>query len=81
MKLKDAFARKNSWVMLAPSGEYTPLPGETTVYTSPPRTFLHVKSPSGYPGSQPYDLQSGPGKAYLTTRRVWNTMFVLYGVR
>ncbi|KAF2204590.1 hypothetical protein GQ43DRAFT_468978 [Delitschia confertaspora ATCC 74209] len=70
MKLKPNAFRKNSWVMLAPNGGYTPLPGEQTVYTSPQRTYLQVKTPHGYPGNQPYDLQMGPGRAYLTNRRV-----------
>ncbi|ORY14615.1 WW-domain ligand protein-domain-containing protein [Clohesyomyces aquaticus] len=39
-KTKSRADRKNSWVMLAEAGGYTPLPGEQTLYVSPPRTTL-----------------------------------------
>ncbi|KAF2277098.1 uncharacterized protein EI97DRAFT_432713 [Westerdykella ornata] len=62
--------RNNSWVMLAESGGYTPLPGEQTLFTSPPRTTLSLRTPSRNPPSQAYSLNCSSGTAYLTNRRI-----------
>ncbi|KAF2178306.1 hypothetical protein K469DRAFT_335436 [Zopfia rhizophila CBS 207.26] len=62
--------RKSSWVMLAESGAYTPLPGEQTLYTSPPRTTLSVQSSSNHSSSQQFSTQCRSGIVYLTNRRV-----------
>lgn len=58
--------------MLDPSksGTFSPLPSETTLYTSPPRTSLSINSLNKYPGSQPYTLASASGTLCLTNRRV-----------
>ncbi|KAF2728046.1 hypothetical protein EJ04DRAFT_406112, partial [Polyplosphaeria fusca] len=61
---------KNSWVMLADSGGYTPLPGEQTLYMSPPRTTLSLQSNSRLPPSQAYSQQCKSGIVYLTNRRI-----------
>lgn len=61
---------KNSWVMLADGGGYTPLPGEQTLYQSPPRTTLSLQtSQKNYP-SDSYSQQCKSGVVYLTNRRV-----------
>lgn len=62
--------RKNSWVMLAETSGYTPLPGETTLYQSPPRTTLSLQSPSSNTPAEAYSLQCKSGVIYLTNRRV-----------
>ncbi|KAF2471814.1 uncharacterized protein BDR25DRAFT_303209 [Lindgomyces ingoldianus] len=59
-----------NWVMLAEAGGYTPLPGEQTLYTSPPRTTLSVQSNTRLPPSQAYSVQCRSGIVYLTNRRV-----------
>ncbi len=56
--------------MLAESGGYTPLPGEQTLYQSPPRTTLSVQSSAQNPPSQAYSQQCKSGVVYLTNRRV-----------
>jgi len=62
--------RKNSWVMLADSGGYTPLPGEQTLYQSPPRTTLSMQSSNRQPPGEAYSKQCKSGVVYLTNRRV-----------
>lgn len=62
--------RSNSWVMLAESGGYTPLPGEQTLYQSPPRTTLSLQSSSRSSPAQAYSQQCKSGVVYLTNRRV-----------
>lgn len=69
-KKKKPSDRKNSWVMLAQGSGYTPLPGETTLYQSPPRTTLSLQSPSRSTPSESYSLQCKSGVIYLTNRRV-----------
>lgn len=59
--------RKSSWVMLSPSTGYTPLPGETTLYQSPPRTTLSLQSLQRPPT---YTQHCKSGIIYLTNRRV-----------
>jgi hypothetical protein len=61
---------KNSWVMLAEGSGYTPLPGETTLYQSPPRTTLSLQSPPRNPPAAAYSQQCKSGVIYLTNRRV-----------
>jgi hypothetical protein len=68
---KNRTDRKNSWVMLAESGGYTPLPGEQTLYQSPPRTTLSIQSSSRHTPSEAYSKQCKSGVVYLTNRRVW----------
>ncbi|KAF2130422.1 hypothetical protein P153DRAFT_356193 [Dothidotthia symphoricarpi CBS 119687] len=63
---KGSSDRKRSWVMLAESGGYTPLPGEQTLYQSPPRTTLSVHSKT----SGGYAQQCKSGVVYLTNRRM-----------
>ncbi|KAF2678273.1 hypothetical protein K458DRAFT_317443 [Lentithecium fluviatile CBS 122367] len=67
---KNKSNRKNSWVMLAESGGYTPLPGEQTLYQSPPRTTLSIQTPNRQPPSEAYSKQCKSGVVYLTNRRV-----------
>jgi hypothetical protein len=62
--------RKNSWVMLAESGGYTALPGEQTLYQSPPRTTLSLQTSHRHPPSESYSQQCKSGVVYLTNRRV-----------
>ncbi|OAL52240.1 hypothetical protein IQ07DRAFT_585455 [Pyrenochaeta sp. DS3sAY3a] len=62
--------RKNSWVMLSESGTYTPLPGEQTLYQSPPRTTLSLQSTHRLPPSETYSQQCKSGVVYLTNRRI-----------
>jgi hypothetical protein len=63
--------RKNSWVMLADgAGGYTPLPGEQTLYQSPPRTTLSLQTSHRHPPSESYSQQCKSGVVYLTNRRV-----------
>lgn len=56
--------------MLSESGGFTPLPGEKTLYTSPPRTTLSLQSLNKYPGKEPYIIQSSAGCVHLTNRRL-----------
>lgn len=67
---KSKSDRKNSWVMLAESGGYTPLPGEQTLYQSPPRTTLSLQTSHRHPPSESYSQQCKSGVVYLTNRRV-----------
>ena len=67
---KSISNRKNSWVMIAETGGYTPLPGEQTLYTSPPRTTLSLQTPNRHTPSQSYSQQCKSGVVYLTNRRV-----------
>jgi hypothetical protein len=69
-KMKSKSDRKNSWVMLAESGGYTPLPGEQTLYQSPPRTTLSLQTSHRHPPSSSYSQQCKSGVVYLTNRRV-----------
>lgn len=59
-----------NWVMLADGGGYTPLPGEQTLYQSPPRTTLSIQtSHQRYP-AESYSQQCKSGVVYLTNRRI-----------
>ncbi|KAH7092961.1 WW-domain ligand protein-domain-containing protein [Paraphoma chrysanthemicola] len=69
-KKKSRSNRKNSWVMLAESGGYTPLPGEQTLYQSPPRTTLSLQTSHNRPPSESYSQQCKSGIVYLTNRRI-----------
>jgi hypothetical protein len=62
--------RKSSWVMLADNGGYTPLPGEQTLYQSPPRTALSLQTSHRKPPSESYSQQCKSGVVFLTNRRV-----------
>lgn len=62
--------RKSSWVMLAENGGYTPLPGEQTLYQSPPRTALSLQTSNRHPPSASYSQQCKSGVVFLTNRRV-----------
>ncbi|KAJ4295299.1 hypothetical protein N0V90_007310 [Kalmusia sp. IMI 367209] len=62
--------RKNSWVMLQEGSGYTPLPGETTLYQSPPRTTLSLQTSGRNHPSQAYSQQCKSGVIYLTNRRM-----------
>jgi hypothetical protein len=66
--------RKNSWVMLAENGGYTPLPGEQTLYQSPPRTTLSLQTNNRQFPSESYSQQCKSGVVYLTNRRVRYTL-------
>ncbi|PVH99030.1 hypothetical protein DM02DRAFT_530052 [Periconia macrospinosa] len=66
---KNKSDKKNSWVMLAEGGGYTPLPGEQTLYQSPPRTTLSLQSSNRNPPSQAFSKQCKSGVVYLTNRR------------
>lgn len=54
----------------SPSQPFTPLPSETTLYTSPPRTSFSVSSLGKFPAHQPFSLSSSSGTLYLTTKRL-----------
>lgn len=71
-KMRSNSDRKNSWVMLAESGSggYTPLPGEQTLYQSPPRTTLSLQTSHSRFPSESYSQQCKSGVVYLTNRRV-----------
>jgi hypothetical protein len=71
-KTKSHADRKRSWVMLAEGdgGGYTPLPGEQTLYQSPPRTTLSLHTSSRRNAADTYSQQSKSGVVYLTNRRV-----------
>lgn len=56
--------------MLAESGGYTPLPGEQTLYQSPPRTTLSLQTSHRHPPSESYSQQCKSGVVYLTNRRM-----------
>ncbi|QIW99425.1 hypothetical protein AMS68_004943 [Peltaster fructicola] len=60
-----------NWVMLS-NGTFTPLPGEQTLYTSPPRVALSISVPTHYPGrqQQSFSVSSSSGLIYLTNRRL-----------
>jgi len=59
-----------NWVMLAESGGYTPLPGEQTLYQSPPRTTLSLQTNHHHTPSASYSQQCKSGVIHLTNRRV-----------
>ncbi|KAL7775037.1 hypothetical protein CFE70_005953 [Pyrenophora teres f. teres 0-1] len=61
--------RKSSWVMLAENGGYTPLPGEQTLYQSPPRTTLSLQTTNRQHPSESYSQQCKSGVVFLTNRR------------
>lgn len=75
---KNRSDRKNSWVMLAESGGYTPLPGEKTLYQSPPRTTLSLQTSHRHSPSESYSQQCKSGIVYLTNRRVGYTSMQSY---
>ncbi|KAF1911130.1 WW-domain ligand protein-domain-containing protein [Ampelomyces quisqualis] len=62
--------RKRSWVMLKDGGGYTPLPGEQTLFQSPPRTTLSLQTSHRLPPSESYSQQCKSGVVYLTNRRI-----------
>lgn len=59
-----------NWVMLAENGGYTPLPGEQTLYQSPPRTTLSLQTSNRHSPSQSYSQQCKSGVVFLTNRRM-----------
>lgn len=59
-----------NWVMLAESGGYTPLPGEQTLYQSPPRTALSLQTSHRHTPAESYSQQCKSGVVYLTNRRL-----------
>lgn len=59
-----------NWVMLAENGGYTPLPGEQTLYQSPPRTTLSLQTSHRNHPSESYSQQCKSGVVYLTNRRM-----------
>ncbi|KAI8935229.1 hypothetical protein NX059_007818 [Plenodomus lindquistii] len=59
-----------NWVMLAESGGYTPLPGEQTLYQSPPRTTLSLQTSHRNTPAESYSQQCKSGVIYLTNRRL-----------
>ena len=54
----------------SPSQPFTPLPSETTLYTSPARTSLAIASIGKFPADQPVSYSSSSGTLYLTTKRL-----------
>jgi len=56
--------------MLAENGGYTPLPGEQTLYQSPPRTTLSLQTSHRNHPSESYSQQCKSGVVYLTNRRM-----------
>jgi hypothetical protein len=67
---KSRSDRKSSWVMLEDGGVYTPLPGEQTLYQSPPRTTLSLQTSHRHSPAESYSQQCKSGVVYLTNRRV-----------
>ncbi|KAI9806128.1 MAG: hypothetical protein M1833_004535 [Piccolia ochrophora] len=59
-----------NWVMLHDTEGFVRLPGERTLYTSPPRTSLSLSTPNTYPGSQPFSASSSAGCVHLTNQRI-----------
>lgn len=62
-----------SWVMLPAAGSKQPfvlLPNEKILITSPSRTSLELKTPSNFPGNNPFSANSPAGTAYITNQRV-----------
>ncbi|KAL1297337.1 hypothetical protein AAFC00_004883 [Neodothiora populina] len=61
-----------NWVMLTTTHppRFTPLPNESTLYTSPPRTTLSLASIAKFPSQQPFSLSCSQGTLYLTNRRL-----------
>ena len=72
--LKKFRSLRDSWVMLADDGGFTPLPGEMTLYTSPPRTALSLQSLGKQAGTELFSIQSSAGQVHLTNRRVGQRM-------
>jgi hypothetical protein len=68
--LKRSCEPPNSWVMLSETEGFVRLPGERTLFTSPPRTTLSLQTPNTYPGAQPLSISSSAGFAFLTNQRV-----------
>ncbi|TKA64288.1 hypothetical protein B0A55_10350 [Friedmanniomyces simplex] len=73
-KTKRVRSHLSSWVMLSPSTKppFTPLPGEQTLFASPPRIGFSLSTPAHYPGKQqqPFSLAHSSGILYLTNRRI-----------
>ncbi|TKA61874.1 hypothetical protein B0A55_10457 [Friedmanniomyces simplex] len=73
-KTKRIRSHLSSWVMLSPSTNppFTPLPGEQTLFASPPRIGFSLSTPAHYPGKQqqPFSLAHSSGILYLTNRRI-----------
>lgn len=73
-KTKRIRSHLTSWVMLAPTSTppFTPLPGERTLFTSPPRIGFALSTPAHYPAKQqqPFSLTHSGGVLYLTNRRI-----------
>lgn len=59
-----------NWVMLEDGGGYTPLPGEQTLFQSPPRTTLSLQTSHRLPPAESYSQQCKSGVVYLTNRRI-----------
>jgi hypothetical protein len=59
-----------NWVMLDPSSGFVRLPGEKSVFKSSLRTSLAITTPRSYPGSNPLNINSSAGIAYLTNQRL-----------
>jgi len=57
--------------MTSPGGEgFVKLPNERILYTSPPRTSLHISTPNNFPGAQPFAAKSDAGVVYITNQRI-----------
>ena len=56
--------------MLDPSSGFVRLPGEKSVFKSSLRTSLAITTPRSYPGSNPLNINSSAGIAYLTNQRL-----------
>jgi hypothetical protein len=59
-----------NWVMLEPTQGFVRLPGEKPIFKSPPRTSLAITTPKNYPGTNPLNINSSAGIAYLTNQRL-----------
>jgi len=49
---------------------FVKLPNERILHTTPPRTSLALKTPSSFPGNNPFSASSSAGTAYITTSRI-----------
>lgn len=59
-----------NWVMLDSALGFVRLPSEKPVFKSSPRTSLAITTPKNYPGTNPLNINSSGGVAYLTNQRI-----------
>lgn len=70
----------DSWVMLDDAHTFVPLPGEKTLFISPPRTALSLDAGNAFPGKEPLTVSCSNGTAILTNQRVKFFSFPAYDI-